>query len=566
MPSPITTIPTDTDLANKGSIGEGVLYRKVGTVGIFYREGGIEKAVVPGAGSSEFTPGTPTENRLYLQSLIDAAAPPTTLVNDARYQRGFVRLPAASNDEPWLIDQALEVYSFMTITGDGALKMTDDYADTSLLRLIGNIGIQARHITVYDMSFIGPDTDIVDPGNTLWAIDAQAGDQWMNCTIEGNQFRWLNGVNAAPALRLFNFRFDRNEMTGHCGTFYAGAAQTGRIGPNLRFSSAGPTGNADPVFNCTGGVAGESTNLSMSFGIIEGGDFNAHGKTTAIRIIQVDNAEIDWFHFEMDGYYDISGGGWPDYIYPHSGGTRQDALVAIELDDCNDLTVGARKQMTATRAPGTKTITPTSFGATLFRMKNCRNIWIPRARWGGGPRQFQFLYDGTARVAAGEVMATFDFVQEQNARKSLTKYDAIAGTHTTVEDLGVVSYPPTLVFDNGDFRTSTNWNLNGVWTIGSGVATAGTGRLTKLIEGAGLVNGRTYRIDFRVPRWVSGNVKPQLSNAADGLGGVVAGTDVSAVGNYTQFLIAGSASKYVGFNASSTPNLDIDNVQISLVA
>lgn len=120
---------------------------------------------------------------------------------------------------------------------------------------------------------------------------------------------------------------------------------------------------------------------------------------------------------------------------------------------------------------------------------------------------------------------------------------------------------PTII--NGDFGESTGWNQNGDWTIGSGVATnAGSGTITQLVGGEGLLSTATYRVSWDITRWVSGNVRLRFSNSDAGTGSVINGANKNGVGSHSQDLVPNAGNLYLGFNISGTGDLDIDNVTI----
>lgn len=110
---------------------------------------------------------------------------------------------------------------------------------------------------------------------------------------------------------------------------------------------------------------------------------------------------------------------------------------------------------------------------------------------------------------------------------------------------------------NGSFATDTSWTKDAGWTISSGTAVA-----TAVANGLGvsqdatLVKGRIYRITFTITAMTSGGITPYAGN--------LAGTNRTAIGAYTEDIIAGTNGR-AGFYANGATSATIDNVSVKEV-
>jgi len=108
---------------------------------------------------------------------------------------------------------------------------------------------------------------------------------------------------------------------------------------------------------------------------------------------------------------------------------------------------------------------------------------------------------------------------------------------------------------NGDFGTDTDWTKGAGWTISGGVAVS-DGTASNVISQAGILTvGKTYVVSFDIVSRSDGYVRPQLGTAI--------GTDVSAVGSYSQTVTSlGNGTFYI-FSVSNF-NGTIDNVSVKI--
>lgn len=123
-----------------------------------------------------------------------------------------------------------------------------------------------------------------------------------------------------------------------------------------------------------------------------------------------------------------------------------------------------------------------------------------------------------------------------------------------VESLPVRAEGPELVV-NGDFSSATGWTAGGGWSIGSGVATAASSG--SLLRAVSVTAGRTYRITYTITAYTTGTVTPNLSG-----GSTVNGAAATGTGQKTTTVVAASGNINLGFTASGSPMLSIDNVSL----
>jgi hypothetical protein len=104
---------------------------------------------------------------------------------------------------------------------------------------------------------------------------------------------------------------------------------------------------------------------------------------------------------------------------------------------------------------------------------------------------------------------------------------------------------------NGTFDTDSDWTKETGWTISGGVASHSSGTNAMLYQTSILTAGKTYKITYDITSYTSGDVAAYTGNW---------GTNASAVGSYTDYLVA--TSTYLKFNASSVNDFvgSIDNV------
>jgi hypothetical protein len=137
----------------------------------------------------------------------------------------------------------------------------------------------------------------------------------------------------------------------------------------------------------------------------------------------------------------------------------------------------------------------------------------------------------------------FSGLQIVNAKQGIVASDASAG-----------------ILSNGDFATDTVWTKGTGWTIGSGVATHGTGSASALSQSY-IFRGE-HVITFTVSGRTAGSVEARLSDDSDGTGNVVSGTSRVTNATFTDSLLAADTSGYIAFFASSDFDGSIDDVSV----
>jgi len=119
----------------------------------------------------------------------------------------------------------------------------------------------------------------------------------------------------------------------------------------------------------------------------------------------------------------------------------------------------------------------------------------------------------------------------------------------------LTSEQPNLV-TNGDFATDSDWTKGTGWSISNGkaISNSSTSSIYQA-TGSNYTSGKTYKIVFTVSDYVSGSVRPEITN--------VIGSNVSSNGTFTQYIVAtsspiGEELKAVNFVGS------IDNVSVQV--
>ena len=139
--------------------------------------------------------------------------------------------------------------------------------------------------------------------------------------------------------------------------------------------------------------------------------------------------------------------------------------------------------------------------------------------------------------------ADFDFNRDSDATR--------VNSEGLIERVG---YYGSELVTNGDFSTDSNWTKGTGWSISNGKA-VGSNSSSSLYQatGSNYTSGKTYKIVFTVSDYVSGSVRPEITN--------VAGDYVTSNGTFTQYIVATSSGigeelKGASFNGS------IDNVSV----
>lgn len=127
--------------------------------------------------------------------------------------------------------------------------------------------------------------------------------------------------------------------------------------------------------------------------------------------------------------------------------------------------------------------------------------------------------------------------------------------------LGWLIEGPELII-NGGFDDASNWNLNGLWTIGGGVATLGVGGGTEALAQPFVpINGAFYMVKYDLLSLTVGACSPRFFGGVASSG--LSGTDT---GPRSTVIIGGDGNTSFGFRAGgSTLECSIDNVSLKLL-
>ena len=110
------------------------------------------------------------------------------------------------------------------------------------------------------------------------------------------------------------------------------------------------------------------------------------------------------------------------------------------------------------------------------------------------------------------------------------------------------------IVNNGDFATDSDWTKGSGWSISGGKAVgSATGASLYQADGANYTSGKLYKVTFEVSDYVSGSVRPEVTN--------VAGSYVSSNGVFIQYITATSSSIGAELKGSTFTG-SIDNVTV----
>ncbi len=110
---------------------------------------------------------------------------------------------------------------------------------------------------------------------------------------------------------------------------------------------------------------------------------------------------------------------------------------------------------------------------------------------------------------------------------------------------------------NGTFNTDSDWTKGTGWSISNGKA-IGSNSSSSLYQatGSNYTSGKTYKIVFTVSDYVSGSVRPEITN--------IAGEYVTSNGTFTQYIVATSSAIGEELKGASFTG-SIDNVSVQEV-
>ena len=133
--------------------------------------------------------------------------------------------------------------------------------------------------------------------------------------------------------------------------------------------------------------------------------------------------------------------------------------------------------------------------------------------------------------------ADFDFTRTSSATRVNPDYllETVSINSADLVQNGNFSQLGSELVTNGDFATDTNWTKGTGWSISNGKA-VGSNSSSSLYQatGSNYTSGKTYKIVFTVSDYVSGSVRPEITN--------VAGDYVTSNGTFTQYIVATSSA------------------------
>ena len=134
---------------------------------------------------------------------------------------------------------------------------------------------------------------------------------------------------------------------------------------------------------------------------------------------------------------------------------------------------------------------------------------------------------------------------------------------TRVDESGLVNYAEALgseLVTNGDFATDTDWSKGGGWEIIGGKAEALNVNGSYLVQNINFTNAKTYKIEFSISDYLSGDVRIRFSGGA----GYISTDYVSGNNTHTLYLqsIGNTVFRIQGQNNFTA---SIDNVSVKEV-
>jgi len=140
-------------------------------------------------------------------------------------------------------------------------------------------------------------------------------------------------------------------------------------------------------------------------------------------------------------------------------------------------------------------------------------------------------------VSAKEVIdADFDFTRGSSATR-VNEKGLIQDVQILSDELvqnGNFEQIGSELVTNGSFDTDSDWTKGTGWSISGGKAVANNSPSSVYQStGSNYTSGKTYKIEFTVSDYVSGSVRPEITN--------IAGSFVSSNGTFTQYIVATSS-------------------------
>ena len=106
---------------------------------------------------------------------------------------------------------------------------------------------------------------------------------------------------------------------------------------------------------------------------------------------------------------------------------------------------------------------------------------------------------------------------------------------------------------NGNFATDSDWAKNDCWTISNGKATC-DGTAGRMFQGGVSTAGKFYKVTYDIVDYTSGAFRISLGSGA--------GITNTAVGSYSEVILAGGNSNLYVNNGGTTGALSVDNISV----
>lgn len=172
---------------------------------------------------------------------------------------------------------------------------------------------------------------------------------------------------------------------------------------------------------------------------------------------------------------------------------------------------------------------------------------------------------GLAQVGFGGLIdSSFELVIDNVSIKQIGLFDDTSGqvgasTITQIENERTINtgFGPELV-TNGSFDTDSDWNVGTGWNISGGVVSANspTGNLDQAVT---VLSGKTYRVEFTVSNYVSGDVRFRFTGTSNENGALR-----TANGTYVEEITLTNNQSIFRFPATGGV-MDIDGVSVKEV-
>lgn len=178
----------------------------------------------------------------------------------------------------------------------------------------------------------------------------------------------------------------------------------------------------------------------------------------------------------------------------------------------------------------------------------------------GGVAQYVGTGQAALHISGVSVKEILGYSNTYSGLVAGNYFDSAGTTHASVDGsvglvLDAAGSVGAEVTVGGDFASAAQWSVIAGFTVASGSLSinAGGGAITNN-AGAPAVIGKTYKIDFDVPAFTSGQIKAFMG----GQGGVAA----NAVGHYTSYVTAATTDKPQIYVTSGGTICQVDNLVV----